>query len=122
MPIGRRAATPVAVLAVLCIAVSGCCSREPVEALERHGGRFIPTGEGPVADCPPVQSIWFDPGRIGDAELVELAPAIIRLHPHRLSLKGQPITERSADTLARLRQAGIDWIEMPDPTVMPARE
>ena len=72
--------------------------------------------------CPPFFHIWFEPGRVGDAELAELAPAIIRLRPRHLSLKGQPITERSSETFARLRQAGIDWIDLPGPAVAPDRE
>jgi hypothetical protein len=95
---------------LLILFFTGCCSDRDVKALERHGGLFIPTGEGPAANCPPVDRIWFDRRDVTDAVLAELAPSIIRLRPHSLDLDHQPLTDKSVVTLQSIARSGTKKI------------
>ncbi|MDB5323708.1 MAG: hypothetical protein JWN40_5339 [Phycisphaerales bacterium] len=98
---------------VLVIATGGCCpTNREMAALARHGGNFIPAGEGLFVNCPPVDRIWFEKGAVTDAVLSELSPLIIRLRPRALDLAFQPITDKSLSTLERIRTAGVKSIDV----------
>jgi len=51
-----------------------------------------------------IDLVWFNPleRKLSDDDLVELSPALRRMDPLRLDLKGQPVTDKSIDVLNRL--------------------
>jgi hypothetical protein len=96
-------ATTATLLAAMIL--TGCgASHADVAAVGQYGGYTTPTWGGPLAECPPVSAIDFSTVRqvITDDDLAAMFPAIKRLAPKRISLGGQPITDRSIDLLNQL--------------------
>jgi hypothetical protein len=105
---------------VLAIAAGGCCpSNREMAALARHGGNFIPSGEGPLVNCPPVDRIWFEKDAVTDTVLSELSPLIIRLRPRDLDLAFQPITDKSLSALEQIKVAGVKSIRLSGTEISP---
>lgn len=90
------------------LALGGCASHSDVETVGRYGGFTTPKYSGPLAECPPVAAVDFSPLRqtITDDDLQAMFPALQRLNPQRVSLGGQPVTDRSIDLLNQL-----EWLQ-----------
>jgi hypothetical protein len=83
---------------------NGCADHKDVEAVGRYGGYSTPNYDGFLAECPPLEAVDFSTRRqiITDDDLAAMLPALKRLQPRRISLGGQPITDRSIDLLNQL--------------------
>ena len=85
--------------------MTGCvASRADFAAVAHHGGLSTPNYAGFLAECPPLEAIDFSAKRaiVTDDDLADMLPALKRLQPRRISLGGQPITDRSIDMLNQL--------------------
>jgi hypothetical protein len=85
--------------------MTGCAaSRADFATVAHYGGYSTPTYGGILAECPPLEAIDFSTHRavITDDDLAAMLPALKRLQPRRISLGGQPITDRSVDYLNQL--------------------
>jgi hypothetical protein len=72
-----------------------------VALLKRFGGGLTITEPDPATRQSRIDLIWFNPleHKLSDDDLIELSPALRRMDPLRLDLKGQPITNKSIDVL-----------------------
>lgn len=70
--------------------------------LERYDGRFVPTGEGPLVRLTPVDSVYFGTRVLNDEEFAAVFPAIQRMDPYLLPLRGHRLSDRIIDLLNRL--------------------
>jgi hypothetical protein len=76
--------------------------------LERYGGIFIPSGEGPIVRIVPVDGVMFaKSGVLGDDDFAAVFPAIRRMDPYRLSLRGHDVSDEAVDLLNRLRSLKV---------------
>src|SRR5207249_1331975 len=79
-------------------------SRKDEELLERYGGHFVPTGEGPLVRYAPIDSIFFDKGRVlNDEDFAAIFPAIQRMDPYLLPLARHHLSDQIIDLVNRLR-------------------
>ena len=74
-----------------------------LERLERFGGTYVPTGEGPLATKTPVDSIHFNKRTLDDGSFDDVFPAVQQMDPRILSLDGHKITDRSIERFNRLK-------------------
>ena len=87
------------------LALTGCANNHAdIETVGRYGGYSTPDADGYLAECPPIAAIDFSTRRqiINDDDLAAMLPALKRLNPRRISLGGQPITDRSIEVLNQL--------------------
>jgi hypothetical protein len=85
--------------------LTGCAAtHKDIETVAHFGGLSTPTYGGILAECPPLEAIDFSTRRaiVTDDDLAAMLPALKRLQPRRISLGGQPITDRSIDYLNQL--------------------
>lgn len=85
--------------------MTGCvASRSDFATVAHYGGLSTPNYNGILAECPPLEAIDFSTHRaiVTDDDLAAMLPALKRLQPRRISLGGQPITDRSIDYLNQL--------------------
>jgi hypothetical protein len=81
-------------------------SKDDAALLDKYGGMYIPTGEGPGADIAPVDAVMFDsPERaLTDADFTEVFSALMHMDPYRLHLRGRhTMGDESIARLNRLR-------------------
>src|SRR5690242_5154180 len=90
------------------ILLAGCGSHHDIETVGRLGGYTTPHWGAMFAELPPVDAIDFSIERqkITDDDFAAIFPAIRSLAPRRISLGGQPITDKSIDLLNQL-----PWLE-----------
>jgi hypothetical protein len=78
------------------------------QLLGRYGGIFIPTGEGPIVRIVPVDGVMFAKGQVlTDDDFAAVFPAIQRMDPYRLSLRGHDVSDEVVDLLNRLRSLKV---------------
>jgi hypothetical protein len=85
--------------------LTGCVAcRADFATVAHYGGLSTPNYNGILAECPPLEAIDFSTRRaiVTDDDLAAMLPALKRLQPRRISLGGQPITDRSIDYLNQL--------------------
>jgi hypothetical protein len=100
-----RTSLPSIAILLFALASTGCGSNHAdIEAIGHYGGYSTPNYDGYLAECPPIAAIDFSTRRqiINDDDLAAMLPALKRLNPRRISLGGQPITDRSVDVLNQL--------------------
>jgi hypothetical protein len=99
--------TPLSIVATLSLAMvmTGCAaSHKDIETVAHYGGLSTPNYGGILAECPPLEAVDFSTRRgiVTDDDLAAMLPALKRLQPRRISLGGQPITDRAIDYLNQL--------------------
>ena len=98
------AACRFAVVLVLAGFFGGCADERDLRTVERHGGLWVPSGEGPAVRRLPLDSISFDEKSVAtDADLRTLLPTLKRVPCDGLVLSGRAITDDSIDALNQLR-------------------
>jgi hypothetical protein len=92
------------VLSLIALVAAGCANHADIEAVGRYGGYTTPTYAGPLAECPPVAAVDFSTLRqtLSDDDFEAVFPALQRLNPRRISLGGQPVSDRVVDLLNQL--------------------
>jgi hypothetical protein len=77
---------------------------QEIALLKRFGGGLTISEPDPETKTSRIDLVWFNPleHKLSDEDLLELSPALRRMDPLRLDLKGQPITDNSIDVLNRL--------------------
>jgi hypothetical protein len=72
--------------------------------VERLGGLWVPTGEAWTARAAPVDSVSFDARRhvVTDEEFAAVYPALRRMDPQRLDLRGSRVSDASVPLINQL--------------------
>ena len=83
---------------------AGTAYAQDIALLKRFGGGLTFTEPDPATKQSRIDLVWFNPleRKLSDEDLLELSPALRRMDPLRLDLKGQPITDSSINVLNRL--------------------
>ena len=80
-------------------------SKDDETLLEKYGGLYIPTGEGPALHVAPVDAVEFKSpkGALSDADFAKVFPAVAHMDPYRLHLDGaHALGDDSIDLLNKL--------------------
>jgi hypothetical protein len=113
--------------AVLCLftvgclaSLTGCGSHQDIETVGRLGGYTTPHWGAMFAELPPVDAVDFsvERQRITDEDFAAIFPALQRLAPRRVSLGGQPITDKTIDLLNQL--PWLEYVNLEGTQVTPA--
>jgi hypothetical protein len=82
---------------------------QDIALLKRFGGGLTLTEPDAATKESRIDLVWFNPleHKLTDEDLIELSPALRRMDPLRLDLKGQPISDKSIDNLNQLESLHV---------------
>jgi hypothetical protein len=91
---------------------------QDIALLKRFGGGLTITEPDPASKQSRIDLVWFNPleHKLSDEDLIDLSPALHRMNPLRLDLKGQPISDKSIDILNRLESLRVLDVSKTDVT------
>jgi hypothetical protein len=103
----RRPVTNQSLLVLALVLLScGCADfdRRDEATIIRLGGAWVPAGEAWTARAAPVDSVRFDAAEhsLSDAEFAEAFPALRRMDPVWLDLRGSGVSDASVPLINRL--------------------
>jgi hypothetical protein len=117
-----RETTQSALVLAVALFACGCADfdRRDEATIIRLGGVWVPGGEAWTARAAPVDSVRFDPGEhpLSDEEFAEAFPALRRMDPVWLDLRGSGVSDASVPMINRLRS--LRHVDLRDTGVTPA--
>jgi hypothetical protein len=98
------------ILLILLVPVLGASrcqtfSKDDEALLDKYGGLYVPTGEGPAVYVAPVDAVTLDSAKraLSDADFAKVFPAVAHMDPYRLHLRGEHgIGDDSIDLINKL--------------------